>query len=388
MTADRADELGLTVATIGEGTEQRLKEFVPKFASDQVTNPFDVTSVIAENPASVGDMAEAFFEDPAVGGLLVITAGSGEPGKARMQALLDHADTSNKPVFGVILAGSSATPSYQLLRSGNIPAFHSPAKAVASMAALWHFTQARKRHQARSRASQKPVASAVRVKDALAGLGRAPTEYDAKRFLRQCGLLVVEERLASSVSEAIEHAETLGYPLALKIQSPQIVHKTEVGGISLNLNDRQAVETAYQEILARAQEAEPTAYIVGMLVSRMVPTPLELVAGMHVDPTFGPLILFGLGGIWVEVFDEAAMCPAPLIAEDTLEMVTQLRAASLLQGARNMPAVRPEEIQSLLLTLSEIAMAAGGLLGGIDINPLVPTSDGRLMILDASLYLG
>ena len=96
MTADRADEVGLTVATIGEKTGQRLKEFVPKFASSQVTNPFDVTSVIAENPASVGDMAEAFFEDPAVGGLLVITAGSGEPGKARMQALLDHANSSKK----------------------------------------------------------------------------------------------------------------------------------------------------------------------------------------------------------------------------------------------------------------------------------------------------
>ena len=386
MAADRADELGLTVATIGEETEQRLKEFVPKFASSQVTNPFDVTSVIAENPASVGNMAEAFFEDPAVGGLLVITAGSGEPGKARMQALLDHADTSKKPVFGVILAGSSATPSYQLLRSGNIPAFHSPGKAVASMAALWHFAEARKRNKARSRAAKEPLASAAPFKDALAGLGRTPTEYDAKCFLKQWGLLVVEELLASSVSEAIEHAETLGYPVALKIQSPQIVHKTEVGGIRLNLNDPQAVETAYQEILDRAQEAKPTADVVGMLVSQMVPTPLELVAGIHVDPTFGPLILFGLGGIWVEVFDESAMCPAPLIAEDTLEMVAQLRGASLLQGARNMPAVRPEEIQSLLLTLSGIAMAAQGLLGGIDINPLVPTSDGRLMILDASLF--
>ena len=255
------------------------------------------------------------------------------------------------------------------------------------MAALWHFARARERHRARCKSQAKTVASAAKVKEALAGIGSAPTEYDAKHFLKQCGLLVVEERLAQSAGEAVEHAGTLGYPVALKIQSPDIIHKTEVGGIRLNLDNARAIETAYEEILARAKKAVPQADIAGMLVSRMVPTPLEFVAGIHVDPTFGPLILFGLGGIWVEVFDEAAMCPAPLIPEDVLEMVNRLRGAALLKGARNMPAVRPEEIQKLLLTLSEIALANQGLLSGMDINPLVPTEDGGLMALDASLFL-
>ncbi|TDI08837.1 MAG: CoA-binding protein [Acidobacteria bacterium] len=387
ITADRADDLGLTTATIGKDTAERLKEFVPQFAPEQVTNPFDVTSIIAQNPASVGSMAEAFFDDPAVGGLMVITAGSGEPGKARMQALLDPIQASKKPAFGVVLAGSSATPSYQLLRSNNIPAFHSPGKAVESMAALWHFARARERHKARCQSQEKTAASAANVKEALAGIGSAPTEYDAKRFLKQCGLLVVEERLAQSADQAVDHAKTLGYPVALKVQSPDIIHKTEVGGIRLNLDNAQAIETAYEEIMTGAKKAVPQANIAGMLVSRMVSTPLEFVAGIQVDPTFGPLILFGLGGIWVEVFDEAAMCPAPLIPDDVLEMVNQLRGAALLKGARNMPAVRPEEIQKLLLTLSEIALASQGLLSGIDINPLVPTEDGRLMALDASLFL-
>ena len=204
--------------------------------------------------------------------------------------------------------------------------------------------------------------------------------------LIKCGLLVVEERLAQSAGEAVGYAKTLGYPVALKVQSPDIIHKTEVGGIRLNLDNAQAVETAYEEILAGAKKAIPQADIAGMLVSRMVPPPLELVAGIHVDPTFGPLILLGLGGIWVEVFDEATMCPAPLIPEDILEMVNQLRGNSLLNGARNMSAARPEEIQKLLLTLSDIALASQGLLSGMDINPLVPTEDGRLMALDAALY--
>ena len=387
ISADRADDLGLTTATIGKDTAERLKEFVPQFAPEQVTNPFDVTSIIAQNPASVGSMAEAFFDDPAVGGLLVITAGSGEPGKARMQALVDHIHTSEKPAFGVVLAGSSATLSYEFLRSNNVPAFHSPSKAVESMAGLWHFARARQRQKARSRSQKKATDSQARYREALAAVGGAPTEYDAKRFLKQCGLSVVDELLARSPDEAVEHAKTLGYPVALKVQSPDIIHKTEVGGIRLNLDNAQAVETAYAEILARAKKAVPKADIVGMLVSQMIPTPVEMVAGIHVDPTFGPLILLGLGGIWVEVFDEASMCPAPLIAEDAVEMVNQLRGNALLKGARNMPAVRPEEIQKLLLTLSDIALAGQDLLSGMDINPLVPTEDGRLMALDAALYL-
>ncbi|MCK5352883.1 acetate--CoA ligase family protein, partial [bacterium] len=357
------------------------------FAPEQVTNPFDVTSIIAQNPASVGNMAEAFFDDPAVGGLLVITAGSGEPGKARMQALADHIHASEKPAFGVVLAGSSATLSYEFLRSNNIPAFHSPSKAVESMAGLWHFARARERHKARSRNEKKASDSQARYREALAAVGNAPTEYDAKRFLKQCGLSVVEEGLAQSPDEAVEHAKALGYPVALKVQSPDIIHKTEVGGIRLNLDNAQAVETAYEEILAGAKKSVPKADIVVILVSQMAPTPVEIVAGIHVDPTFGPLVLMGLGGVWVEVFDEATLCPAPLIAQDTVEMVNQLRGYSLLKGARNMPAVRPEEIQNLLLTLSDIALAGQGLLTGMDINPLVPTEDGRLMALDASLFL-
>jgi succinyl-CoA synthetase beta subunit len=118
----------------------------------------------------------------------------------------------------------------------------------------------------------------------------------------------------------------------------------------------------------------------------MLSTPLELIAGIHIDPTFGPLVLFGLGGIWVEVFDETAMRPAPVTAEDITDMVGQLRGVSLLHGARNMPPVKPEAIESLLLTLSDIALAAGDSLTGIDINPLVPTVEGDLVALDASVF--
>jgi acyl-CoA synthetase (NDP forming) len=386
IVADRAEDLGLKVPVIADDTVSRLKEFVPPFATGEVSNPFDATAAISENPASVGPMSQAFLDDPAIDGLVVITAGSGEPGKARFTALLEHVSSTDKPIFGVTLAGSSAALSYEALRSGNLPAYHSSGKAVESMAALLHFSRALERHPARSQGRLDKSGRKADFQDALKTLGEAPTEYDSKCFLKECGIPVVDEWMASSAQEAAQHAENLGYPVVLKIQSPQIIHKTETGGIRLNLENAKAVESAYGAIMNRVKETAPAADITGILVSRMLSTPLELIAGIHRDPIFGPLILFGLGGIWVEVFDKAAMRPVPVTPDDIVDMVEQLHGVSLLRGTRNMPAVKPESIESLLLTLSDIAMAAGDALTGIDINPLVPTVEGDLVALDASIY--
>ncbi|MBI2821740.1 MAG: acetate--CoA ligase family protein [Acidobacteria bacterium] len=387
IVADRADELGLAVPAIGPQTAERLRQFLPKFAAAEVQNPFDVTAAISENPQSVGPMAEALLDDPAIGSLMVIFAGSGEAGKKRAEALLDHVQTSAKPVLGVTLAGSSASPLYDLMMSRNVPAFHSASRAVEAIAALRHFAGACQRRCVPSSPRLVNEDFQALARQELAKLGQESTEHEAKRFLAQFGVQVVEERLAGTPSEAVAHAEALGYPVALKVQSPQIVHKTEAGGVRLNLTKEEAVRAAYAEIVAKARGAVPKATITGILVSRMMPAPLEMIAGVHDDPTFGPLVLFGLGGIWVEVFNEVAMRPAPLSPEDAAEMVDQLRGAPLLRGARNLPPVRPEAIESLLLALSNLAVATRGLLSGLDINPLVPSADGGLVALDASLYL-
>lgn len=385
IVADRAEDLGLTVPALSDDTVKRLKTFLPPFTTGQVCNPFDATAAISENPTSVGPMSEALINDSAIDGLVVITAGSGEPGKSRFTALLEHAPSTDKPIFGVTLAGSSAALPYETLRSANLPAYHSSGKAVESMAALLHFSRALKRHKAHSKGrTRNNLDTDLQV--ALNSLSKSPTEYDSKCFLKQCGIPIVDEYLVTSAEDAVHRAEDLGYPVVLKIQSPQIVHKTEVGGIRLNLNDAEAVENAYQFIMRQIKKTVPTADIKGILVSKMLPTPLELIAGIHTDPTFGRLILFGLGGIWVEVFDEVAMRPSPVISEDIVDMIEQLRGVSLLQGARNMPPVKPKAIESLLLTLSDIAMSAGSSLIGVDINPLVPTAEGDLIALDASIH--
>ena len=377
----------MTVPSIGSGSSQRMKQFLPKFAADVADNPFDVTAAIADNPRSVSEMAEILLSDPVIDSLMVIFAGSGELGKVRAQALADGTVSMRKPVVGVTLAGSSASPLQETLLASRIPFFHSASRAVEALAGLRHFSRSQaSRTQGGSRPGPSPQFR-ERLSAALAQAGSAPTEYESKKLLAHFGIPIVEEKLAATVEEAVQYATAIGYPVALKVQSPQIPHKTEAGGVRLNLRDAEAVRGAYGEILRRVGESAPSASISGLLVSRMLAAPVEVIAGIHYDPVFGPVVIFGLGGIWVEVFGEASMRPAPLSSRDVSDMVDQLRGARLLRGARRMTPVRPEAIESLLLTLSDIALAGADRLSGIDINPLVPDAAGNLVALDASLYL-
>jgi acetate---CoA ligase (ADP-forming) len=194
--------------------------------------------------------------------------------------------------------------------------------------------------------------------------------------LSRFGIPVVEARQAASPTEAMTAAEELGYPVAVKVHSPKIAHKTEAGGVRLGLRDAAGVRQAYATMPAGK-----------VLVARMVDVRLELITGFHTDPTFGPLVLLGLGGIWAEALHDVAMRPAPLLSEDVADMVAELRGRALLRAARGLPAVRMDELELVLLALSEIATACAGRLQGIDVNPLAVTSNGSLVALDASLFL-
>lgn len=385
LAADTAVELGLELASL-DGAAARLRAYLPGFAADVVANPFDPTAMAIENPAAAGEVAAVLLDDPAVDAVVMIAPGSGEGGRRRGEAVAAAAQASAKPLHGVVLAGTIAEPMHDVLRAANVPVFRSPSRAVTALAGLRQFARLRARRQDIASA---PVTAehAARVRQLLHALGDAPIEYDAMHFLASFGVPTVPQHLAHTADDAAAHARILGYPVVLKVQSPDIVHKTEAGGVRLGLLHANAVRAAYHELLDEARRAQPTARLAGVLVARQVPVPLELIAGFHTDPQFGPLVVFGLGGLWVEVFNDVALRPAPLLPDDALDMLDELRAAPLLRGARGLPPVRPAAVQALLLALSRLAVESVGLLAGVDINPLVPTPDGDLLALDASLFL-
>ncbi len=165
------------------------------------------------------------------------------------------------------------------------------------------------------------------------------TEREAKQVLSLYGVPVVGERVAQSVDEAVDAAGSLGFPVVLKVELPDLPHKTEAGVVRLNLRNADEVREAYRTIMARANAVTPPPRIAGVLVQQMMPQGVEMVVGARVDPLFGPLVVVGLGGILVELLQDTALAPAPVTHDEALALLAQLKGARLLDGFRGMPAV-------------------------------------------------
>jgi acetate---CoA ligase (ADP-forming) len=201
---------------------------------------------------------------------------------------------------------------------------------------------------------------------------KALSEHQAKQVLAAYGIPVTEERVVRDASELAGALGELGFPVALKIESPDILHKTEAGLVTLGCRTTGEAEAALDRILRQAGEHFPAALINGVLVQEMVTEPVaECIVGMKKDPHFGPTILFGLGGIFVEVFGDVALRVAPLSAADARDMISDTRGFKLLDGARGRPKADLAAIEDVLLRVSRLALDLEFYLAEIDINPLM-----------------
>ncbi|MGC8477081.1 MAG: acetate--CoA ligase family protein [Acetobacteraceae bacterium] len=219
------------------------------------------------------------------------------------------------------------------------------------------------------------------------GPGRVLTEHRVKALLAAYGLPAAPDRLARTAEEAVAAAAALGYPVALKIQSPDIPHKTEAGGVRLNLADAGAVRAAFPAILRAAAAHAPAAAIEGVLVSRMAPAGVELAIGCVNDATFGPILMLGLGGTGIELFGDVAHHPAPVSPETAAAMLRGLTAARLLGGFRGAPPVPTAEVAALASLISRIAVAHRDRIAELEFNPVIVHADGGVSIADALALL-
>ncbi|MCS5734549.1 acetate--CoA ligase family protein [Herbiconiux daphne] len=379
IAADRADELGVPLAQLGELAQGKVRENLPAFAQDQaVGNPIDVTAQSMQRPFSMVDIVDALVEDPAVGGVVHAVPSSGGPaGGQWVDRLADTVHSSPKPVVSVILSGKESDGLRQRLRDRGVPVFSSPAAAVEALQLLRRFGRA-------VESAAQPAAPAEEREPIP--LPATITENSTLQWLSEYGVPVARQLLAATPEAAAEAAEELGYPVAVKISSPQIAHKTEVGGVALGLGDAASVKAAAQQVLASAAAARPDAVLEGVTVSRMVTPVLELISGIHIDPTFGPVVLLGLGGIWAEVLGDVTMRGLPLGPDEAERMVDDLQGAPLLRGARGRTPVDPAALSALVDALARIAVEHDGELGGLDLNPVAVTAEGELVVLDAALF--
>lgn len=255
------------------------------------------------------------------------------------------------------------------LEALGIPVFEDPTRAVRAVAGAAHL----RRLQANA-AAVPEVACAVGLT-----LG-ATNEAGAKTILAQAGVPVLPERACTTLEQAVQAAAALGYPVVMKILSDDIPHKTEIGGVLLNVANADAVALGFTELMARARAARPDAKLDGVLLAPMVSGGVETIIGVQRDPVFGPMVMFGLGGVSVELFNDVAFATAPLTQARAEALIASVRAARLLDGWRGAPPLDKAALVAALCRISEFAVAYQDVISAVEINPFLVRADGAFAL--------
>ena len=379
LSLDFADSLGLVLPDLGETTVQRLRERLPVFA--EASNPLDITAQGLKDMPLYADATAAMAADAGSSGVLVaVMPGSPEVGMIKAQAILPALAASDKPKAYVVLGDAPVDPTLaQTLQSGGIPFYRSPERALRMFAHSARFARSKARAE---RSTAAPIAPAPR----LAGHG-AMLEHAGKALLRDAGIAVPEGRLVMTPDAAIAAAAQIGYPVVLKVQSSQVLHKTEVGGVAVGVADEASLRLAWATMAQRIAIARPDAVIDGYLVEAMAGRGLELVVGGRRDPNWGPVVLFGLGGVWIEALHDVRLAPANIAHDAVVEELGLLRAHTLLEGARGTAPIDKSAIAQVVTTVGRLLLAHPEI-SEIDINPLMVFPSGKPPVaLDALVVL-
>ena len=385
MAADRAEAHRVPMPQPGPETSAILEARIPEFGSAR--NPCDVTAQVLNDPASLRDCADALLADPTFGTLILPNGYAYDFATPRFAMLGELAVRHGKPACVVWttqwLDGPGAR---QAEANPHVALFRSMDRCLAAIAA-W---QTRGVRQASIRqASVRPAITRLAPPEAaetaarlLRQAGTTLTEREAKAVLAAYGVPVVQERLATDANAAVAAAEAIGYPVVLKVESPDLPHKTEADVIRLDLRDAAAVRAAFAAVMTNAGRAAPNARINGVLVQPMVPQGIELVVGARIDPLFGPLVVVGLGGILVELLRDSVVALAPVGAAEARGMLDRLKGAALLRGFRGMPPVGLDRLAGIIQRVSELAVDQQDGIAEIDVNPVICASD-RQVAVDA-----
>lgn len=373
LMADEAGERGLDVPPLPAAARRAALELLP-FAV--ASNPLDMTAQVTAVPSGVPRTVEVMLQHADYGTVFAYLAHVGlSPQRfASTQAEL-IALKQRHPDRLLVLVMLSCPEVNQALEAQGIPVFEDPTRAMRAVAALAQMAQRRGMRHAPGAAV--PCAPALRDID---------TEEGAKRALAAAGLPVLPERLCRGAADAVAAAEAMGYPVVAKIVSPDIPHKTEVGGVMLRLANATAVEHAFGELMARAHAARPDARLDGVLIAPMLQDGVEVILGVHRDPSFGPMVMYGSGGTAVELFKDVAFASAPLTPERARALIERVRATQLLRGWRGGPVYDEQALADALCRLGDFAIAHRDTLESVDINPLVVRTQGAAC-LDAVIVL-
>lgn len=365
IISDAAELASLPMPEMPAATQKHLKELIA-FAAPR--NPVDCTAQFMNDLSIAGRFTEAVVQEggyQSILGFFSYTVGAdsiAEGLRAQLKAVRDkHPDR----LFVLsILASKQRVQQYE---ADGFTVFEDPARAVLAIEAMGRFGEAFARQPGLPPPSVPQIVLPAST----------PNEADAKRVLAGAGIAVAPEHACATVDAAVTAAQALGFPVVLKILSPDIVHKSEIGGVLLNLVSAGAVREGFATLIERARQAAPEARIEGVLVARQLCGGVECILGIQRDPVFGPVAVFGLGGIFVEVMKDVVLRRCPFGEDVAEQMIRSIQGAPLLLGARGKPPVDLKALAVMLSRLSVFAQQAGPRLQSIDLNPVFVLAAGQ-----------
>ncbi|MGC9018397.1 MAG: acetate--CoA ligase alpha subunit [Candidatus Bipolaricaulaceae bacterium] len=381
MATDAAEWEGLTVARLSESTVRALASRLPPAAA--LYNPVDILG--DANAQRYREALELVLSDPGVDMVTALSAPVAILRFAELAEIVAEAkERFGKPVAVSFMAGELGEEAEEILRRAGIPSFFDPARAVRALAVLAKYAEIRTRPRQEppkfpvDREKARKILAEARAK------GRVRLGLEAAEILSAYGIPFAKGGLAENAEEAGRIAQELGTPVALKIVSPEITHKTELGGVRLNVSPKEADRVAW-ELLNSVHHRFPEAEIEGVYVQEMLPPGREVILGMVRDPTFGPLLMFGLGGVYVEVLRDVAFGVAPLSRAEAQELLDLIRGKKILYGVRGQPPVDLPGLLDVILRVGQLAAENPEILE-LDLNPILCYPE-RVVAVDLRLTI-
>ncbi len=388
VVADKCPQYGLEVVTLTEQTQLNLRKFFPAFGA--VGNPVDLTAQLFTDTELFERALRLVMQDPKidVGGFFYNLE---MPDPEATEKIIKAYNETEKPlvVFTWPTGQEYAQEAKDRLLQAGVPVIeHIPSGlwAISSLAEWMQkskesqelpvYTPGREREKALSLLYEKPF-----------GKCNAMTEWRSKLVLDAYGIPVTREKLVTTAAEAVQAAEEIGYPVVLKIMSPDLLHKTDIGGVALNISDQAGVEETFHELVKRAVKNNLDVRLEGVLVQEMLKPGLEVIVGVKDDPIFGATITLGLGGVFVEVFKDLATRAVPLREEDARSMINELKSKSLLYGFRGGVPKDVDALVAALMKMSRLCFELEGSIDEIDINPLIIYEEGNGLIAADALIV-
>ncbi|MFC1814853.1 acetate--CoA ligase family protein [Thermodesulfobacteriota bacterium] len=392
LIADRALGTPLEFNDVTLPTKEKASKVLPWYG--EFKSPFDIAAAGSRATQDI-ELSRAavnfLLNDENIDILIAIMTPMDRRGTQNyLKAIVEASKTSDKPIILFLPMASFREEEKEIFTGSDIPMLTDSAECVQALSALIMFNKTLDRYNQSKKLSEPlNIINVNEIKKKLRNSkGKTLSEYESKKLISRYGIPITLEALAKSSDEAIDMANKIGYPIVLKVDSPDISHKTDAGAVKLDVGGDDELINAYKEIIENSKTYNPSAKIRGVLVQEMIRNAREVIVGISQDDQFGPVIMFGMGGIFVEVFKDTSLRVAPLNRYDAEDMIKTIKGYAILKAFRGKPEADVDGIIDILLKVSRLAIELEGIISEVDINPLMVFDKGKgVKVADALVVL-